>query len=101
MNHEFIEIKKNTIPQDVLNLIEFYNLDYRPNSKYIIRQCTICYFILINVIGNSSYLFDEFYTFDIFYFKNKEVYEEFDSYTTLSNEINLTCNDFVIKDLLE
>lgn len=82
MHHQFVDIET---PQ---NFKSRFVLD-----NFKIKKCIVCDFIL-GCNGDK-------HNFDIFYYNGKEIYEYYIKYENLNNHINFTCNEFIIKYIIE
>jgi hypothetical protein len=82
MNHKFENIET---PQFIKNR---YPIDM---NDFICRKCIVCNFIVSAHIK----------TFDVFVFNNEEVYGEYVCYETLSDAVDISCEEFIIKNIIE
>ncbi len=86
MNHKF---KYITTPQIIQNILDRkYNLE---KCSFRCRKCVVCDFIVATHTNE----------FDIFYYSNKEIYEEYLWYDTLTEKVNISCAEFIIKKIIE
>jgi hypothetical protein len=87
--HKFI---KKKIPEIILNNSRYCINRTKKPFTFTYKICEHCTLEVIRIKGS----FDIFY-FDIFYFNGKEI---FDIYGKLK-ELEITCNEFIIKNIIE